>query len=55
MKNKKLLILVAIPFVLTGCKTIKVNDVKQYEKLLKDSRNLDDFGKNVCKFADIFS
>ena len=52
MKFKKLLALVIVPFVLSGCKTIKENDINKYQKLLKDSRNLDDFHTELYIFPD---
>ena len=52
MKNKFWPILLVAPFALTGCKTIKINDLNRYNELLKKCRDESDFHSELYIFPE---
>lgn len=52
MKNKLLTIVLVAPFALTGCKTIKLDDVLKYEETLQKCRDENDFHTELYIFPE---
>lgn len=52
MKNKLLPIVLVAPFALTGCKTIKLDDVLKYEETLQKCRDESDFHTELYIFPE---
>lgn len=52
MKSKFWSVILVVPFALTGCKTIKINDINRYDELLKKCKDESDFHSELFIFPE---